>query len=125
MNVETAYNWRKQLAWGLAFIAVGGAVLLERAGMIDLDIHGRDLWRYWPWLLVISGVTQMVPPTTPAYVISGAWSIFFAGWWYVSFNHVWGWGFGDTWPALIVACGVGMLLRPLLENIFAAHRESK
>jgi hypothetical protein len=125
MNVEIAYNWRKQLAWGLALIAVGGAVLLERAGMIDLDIHGRDVWRYWPWLLVISGVTQMVPPTTPAYVISGAWSIFFAGWWYVSFNQLWGWGFGDTWPALIVACGVGMLLRPLLENVFAASKESR
>lgn len=125
MNVDTAYHWRKQLAWGLALIFVGGAVLLERAGMIDLDIHGRDVWRYWPWLLVISGVTQMVPPTTPAFVASGASSIFFAGWWYVSFNHVWGLGFGDTWPALIVACGVGMLLRPLLENIFAAHRESK
>ena len=125
MNVETVYKWRQQLVWGVALIAVGVAVLLQRADLIDIDIHFGDIWRYWPWLLVISGVTQIIPPTTPAYLLSGAWSIFFAGWWYVSFNRIWGWGFGDTWPALIVACGVGMLLRPLLENIYAAHKEQK
>ena len=31
MNVETAYRWRKQLVWGLSLIAIGSAVLLERA----------------------------------------------------------------------------------------------
>jgi hypothetical protein len=31
-------------------------------------------------------------------------------------------GFGETWPALLVAWGIGMLLRPLLDNIFARPR---
>lgn len=125
MNVETAYRWRQQLVWGVGLIAVGIVVLLERADIISLDIRVAELWRYWPWLLVISGLTELVPPTRPSHIISGLGSIFFAGWWYVSFNRIWGWGFGDTWPALIVACGVGLLLRPLLDNIFAAHEEQK
>ena len=125
MNVETVYKWRQQLVWGVGLIAVGVVVLLERAHMIDLDLRVSELWRYWPWLLVISGITQVIPPTTPAYFLSGLWSFFFAGWWYVSFNRIWGWGFGDTWPALIVACGVGLLLRPLLDNIFDNHQEQK
>nr|WP_315396104.1 DUF5668 domain-containing protein [uncultured Duganella sp.] len=125
MNVETAYQWRKQLVWGLLMIAVGCAILLERAGYLEFELNIATLWRYWPWLVVIAGVTQIIPPTTPQYLLSGLGSIFFAGWWYVSFNRVWGWGFGDTWPALIVACGVGMLLRPLLDNIFASAREQK
>ncbi|HWW70197.1 MAG TPA: DUF5668 domain-containing protein [Duganella sp.] len=125
MNAEIAYQWRKQLVWGLLMIAVGCAFLLERAGYIDFDVDITRLWRYWPWLVVISGITQIIPPTTPKYLLGGLGSIFFAGWWYVSFNRIWGWGFGDTWPALIVACGVGMLLRPLLDNIFAADGERK
>ena len=125
MSIERAYQWRKQLIWGLLLIAVGCAIMLGRAGYLDFDIKWTSLWRYWPWLLVISGLTQVIPPTTPAYLLSGLWSFFFAGWWYVSFNHIWGWGFRDTWPALIVACGVGLLLRPLLENIFDAHKEQK
>ena len=125
MNVETVYKWRQQLVWGIGLIVVGVVVLLQRADLIDLDLRVSELWRYWPWLLVISGLTQVIPPTTPAYLLSGLWSFFFAGWWYVSFNHIWCWGFRDTWPALIVACGVGLLLRPLLENIFDAHKEQK
>lgn len=117
MNVERAYQWRKQRIWGLLLVVVGVAILLGRAGYLDFDIKWTRLWRYWPWLLVISGITQIVSPTTPQYLLSGLGSIFIAAWWYVSFNHVWGWGFGDTWPALLVACGVGMLLRPLLEKI--------
>lgn len=125
MNVETAYQWRKQLVWGLLMIAVGCAFLLERAGYIDFEVDITRLWRYWPWLVVISGITQIIPPTTPQYLLSGLGSIFFAGWWYVSFNRIWGWGFGDTWPALIVALGVGMLLRPLLDNIHASAKEQR
>ena len=125
MNVETAYRWRQQLVWGILLIAVGCAVLAERAGYLELDIHWVQLWRYWPWLLVISGVTKIIPPTTPRYLLNGLWEIFFAGWWYVSFNRIWGWGFGETWPALLVAWGVGMMLRPLLDNIFASAKEQK
>jgi hypothetical protein len=120
MNAEIAYQWRKQLVWGLLMIAVGCAFLLERAGYIDFDVDIMRLWRYWPWLVVMTGIIQIIP-----YLLSGLANIFFAGWWYVSFNRVWGWGFGDTWPALIVAFGVGLLLRPLLDNIFAAAKEQK
>ena len=125
MNVEIAFQWRKQFVWGLLMIAVGCAFLLERAGYIDFEVDITRLWRYWPWLLVISAITQIIPPTTPKYLLNGLGGLFFAAWWYVSFNRVWGWGFGDTWPALIVACGVGMLLRPLLDNIFASAGEKK
>lgn len=123
MNVETAYQWRKQLVWGLALIAVGSAVLLERVDLLELDINWVQIWRYWPWLMVISGITKIIPPTTPRYLLNGLFEIFFAGWWYVSFNRIWGWGFGETWPALLVAWGIGMLLRPLLDNIFASTKE--
>jgi hypothetical protein len=125
MTVDTAYRWRKQLVWGILLIAVGCVLLLERADIIEIDLNIGQLWRYWPWLLVISGVTKIIPPTTPRYFLGGMWEIFFAGWWYVSFNRIWGWGFGETWPALVIAAGFGMLLRPLLDNIFASNKEQQ
>ncbi|MBV6325403.1 LiaF transmembrane domain-containing protein [Duganella violaceipulchra] len=125
MSIYTAYRWRQQIVWGTGLIVAGCLLLLDRADIIELDFNPMNFWRWWPWLLVISGLTKIIPPTTPRYLLSGLWEIFFAGWWYVSFNHIWGWGFGETWPALVVATGVGMLLRPLLDNIFAANRESK
>lgn len=125
MNVETAYRWRQQLVWGILLIAVGCAVLAERAGYLEFNFHWAQLWRYWPWLLVIGGLTKIIPPTTPRFLLAGLGEIFFAGWWYVSFNRIWGWGFGETWPALLVAWGIGLMLRPLLDNVFASTKEQK
>ncbi|OEZ60740.1 MULTISPECIES: LiaI-LiaF-like domain-containing protein [unclassified Duganella] len=125
MSIHTAYRWRQQMVWGLALIAAGCVLLLDRADIIDIDFNIMSLWRWWPWLLVISGLTKIIPPTTPRYFLNGCWEIFFAGWWYVSFNHVWGLDFGGTWPALVVACGIGMLLRPLLDNAFPSIKEPK
>lgn len=123
MGIHTAYRWRQQIVWGTALILAGCALLLDRAGIIEFDIVPAQLWRWWPSLLVISGLIKIIPPTTPRYFLSGLWEIFFAGWWYVSFNHLWGWGFAQTWPALVVACGLGMLARPVLDNIFPQPKE--
>ena len=123
MNAEIAYRWRKQFVWGLALIAAGTIILLAQLDVLDIDFNLAHFWRWWPWLIVISGITKIIPPTTSRRFTEGWWEIFFAGWWYVSFNHIWGLGFGETWPALIIAWGVGMLLRPLLDNIFASTKE--
>ena len=125
MNIHTAYRWRQQIVWGTALIAAGCVLLLDRAGIIEVDLHMASLWRWWPWLLVLSGVVKIIPPTTPRFLLSGLSEIFFAGWWYVSFNHIWGLSFGETWPALLVVAGLGMMLRPLLDNIFASTKEQK
>lgn len=123
MTVQTAYRWRKQMVWGIVMIAAGGALLLDQIELIQLEFNIAKLWRYWPWLLVISGVIKMIPPTTAKHFSNGLWEIFFAGWWYVSFNRIWGVGFGETWPALLIAWGVCLMLRPLLDNIHASIKE--
>ncbi len=114
MRHDIGFQWRKQLVWGLLFIAAGSAILLDRAGVLDLDLDLLRLWRYWPALLAFIGLTQLIPPTTPKYLLNGLWKIFFAAWWYVSFEHVMDLTFADTWPALIVAWGIGLVLQPLL-----------
>jgi hypothetical protein len=123
MNVETAFRWRKQLVWGLALIVTGTVILLAQADVLNLDLNPAHFWRWWPWLVVISGITKIIPPTNSRHFTNGMWEIFFAGWWYVSFNHLWGLGFGQTWPALLVAWGIGMMCRPLLDNILPPAKE--
>ena len=123
-TAHTAYRWRQQLVWGTLMIAVGAALLLDQLDVIQLEFDLAHLWRYWPWLLVISGLTKIIPPTTPRHFLGGLWEIFFAGWWYISFNRIFGVGFGATWPALLVAWGIGLLLRPLLDNLTASNKET-
>lgn len=119
----TGQRWRHHFLWGMLLIAFGVLVLLDRSGLLELDIDLHRIWHFWPLLLVLFGLAEMVPPTTPRYLLSGLWNIFFAAWWYVSFEHLWGLGFGDTWPALLIAWGLGLVLRPLLNSLFYPHKE--
>lgn len=121
---DRAWHWRRQLVWGVLFIIAGTAILLDRVGVLDLDIDLAHAWHYWPWLLVVFGIINLIPPTNALMLRRGFGNIFFAAWWYVSFEHVWGLGFADTWPALLVACGIGMVMQPLLNRLLNPSRES-
>lgn len=122
MKYETGSHWRRQLVWGMLLIVVGTLILLDRAGLLEMDFDVTRIWHYWPWLLVVFGVNNLIPPTTPRLFLNGLWKLFFAAWWYVSFEHIWGLGFDDTWPALIVAWGLGMVLRPVVQHVIASNR---
>jgi len=123
MNDEWRFHGRKQLVWGLVLIVFGALVLADRAGLVEFDVDLANAWRYWPIVLAVVGLTQIIPPTTPRYALRGLWHIFFAGWWYVSFEHLWGLGFGDTWPALLVAWGARIALLPMIDKSFSTARE--
>lgn len=123
MKHQPALHWRKQLVWGIIFIALGTLILLDRLHFLEFDFRLSQVWHYWPIILVVIGITQIIPPTNTRYFLGGLWKLFFAAWWWVSFEHVWDLTFADTWPALIVACGVGMVLEPLLAKQLDADKE--
>lgn len=118
LQQDGARRMRKQLLVGLLLIVAGTVVLLDRVNWLDLNLDLASAWHYWPWLLVVLGINNLLPPTTPRIFLNGLWKLFFAGWWYVSYEHVWGLDFSQTWPALLVAWGMGMVLRPALQNYF-------
>ncbi|SFM19139.1 LiaF transmembrane domain-containing protein [Rugamonas rubra] len=123
MKDATRQDWRKQLLWGMLLIVFGALVLLDRAELLELDFDLRRIWHYWPWLLVVFGISDMLPPSSPRLFLNGLWKVFFAAWWYVSYEHVWGLSFRDSWPALLIAWGLGLVLRPLLNDYFNSNKE--
>lgn len=105
-------NRRSQMAWGVLMICAGVAFLLDRTGQLEL----HDLWRYWPVLLAIAGLSNLVPPTTPKLVLSGLSWIGLAAWFVVSMERLWGLGFHNSWPLLIILWGIKVVLKPVLEK---------
>jgi Domain of unknown function (DUF5668) len=53
--------------WGVALITAGAVALAIQAGAIDGD-SARELWRYWPVLLIIVGVAVLAARTPFALV---------------------------------------------------------
>jgi predicted membrane protein len=90
----------------LILIAVGGIFLLSNLHLL----HVRDLWEYWPVILMVMGVFKLVDAQearerTSGGILLAAGSIFLAdNMGLIPFN-VW-----DLWPVLIIGVGVYMLV---------------
>lgn len=121
---EPAYYRRTQLLWGVLLIAIGAVILLDRLDVIYLHDY-YALWHYWPLILLVFGLNKLLTPVSAKQVLSGLWLIFFAAWWYISYEELWNLSFYSSWPALLIAWGVGLVLEPLLNKHFIAYRESE
>jgi len=120
VNTDNSYEWRKQLLWGVVVIVVGSIILLDQMDMVDA--HG--LWHYWPLLLVVSGINQMIGYPTAKHFTNGLWTMFMGLWLFAVFEHEFGLTWSNSWPLPIIACGVTMVLEPLIKKRFAANQES-
>lgn len=95
-----------QMLTGGILVVVG--ILLTLMNM-DL-IEPLPLWRYWPSILILVGLVKFFTSSGRRRRLDGYWWLVFGSWFQVSIVRVWGLGFGDTWPMLIVAWGVSLLL---------------
>jgi hypothetical protein len=122
MNSEESYTWRKQVVWGLLLITVGAVVLLHQLSYLDAGAF----WHYWPLLLVVVGLNQLIGSLRPQEFGSGLWTIFIGLWLFACFEHLFGLTFRNSWPLLIFAVGVKMVAEPLFARRLAlTHREHR
>ena len=121
MNTDTSYEWRKQLMWGLVLVGVGVTVFLDRMDMIDV----QQMWHYWPLLMVVFGINKMIGYPTAKHFSSGLWSVFIGLWLFAVLEHLFGLTLRNSWPFFIIACGVSMIVEPLIKQRFASNEESR
>lgn len=92
---------------GILLLALGGLFLLQ-----NLDvIYVHSVWAFWPFILVAIGIQKVFSARDGDAVGSGLWMIFIGLWLYASIERLWGYGFSETWPALLIAWGLGMIWR--------------
>lgn len=120
MTAESSYEWRRQLMWGLVLILVGVSFLLDRLDIVEV----RALWHYWPLILIVFGINKMIGYPTPRHYSSGLWLVFMGVWLFATLENLFGLTWSNSWPFVIIASGVSMILRPMIEKRFAANTEN-
>eukprot|EP01034_Spumella_vulgaris_P038350 gene38350-47347_t len=105
---------------GMIAMAITTAVALM---LLRRRYRGIALARYWPLLLVVAGISNLVPPTNVKLVLDGLSYVFFGAWFYFAFEHIWGLTFGNSWPLLLIMWGVTLVLKPVLHNYFESNKE--
>jgi hypothetical protein len=94
---------------GGLIVAVGLMILLDNMGIIRF----HDVWRYWPVLLIVFGVSRILESRAPAgYIWGGVLTL--AGALLLLDNlDIVVFDFNLVWPLLIIAFGLSMLLRSM------------
>jgi len=119
MTIHDSYHWRRQLVWGLLLVLSGAAILLDRAGMIDLD----SVWHYWPLLLVVMGINRTIGYPSARDFIGGLWTAFIGIWLFANFEGLFGLTFANSWPVFVIISGLTIVLRPFAERRFKSSQE--
>lgn len=121
MHTEfSSYQWRRHLMSGLVLVIVGAAFALDQRNLIDL----RSLWHYWPLLMVVSGINRMIGYPTAKDFSNGVWSVMIGLWLFAALEHMFGLTIWNSWPMPIIACGISMMLEPIVKTRFPSYQES-
>jgi len=105
MRMETAFRRNRRILWGVFLIALGGVFLLERFGWIEL----QDLAQWWPAGLLVVGVGHVLDRRfgTAAMLMLMSLAFFAAELRWLGLSY------RNFWPLLLVAVGVGVVVRAL------------
>jgi len=100
------------LAAGIVLLTVGFVLMLQNFNLFYIG----SVWSYWMLIFVIIGVVKIATARNKKHFGEGVWWIFMGLWLYVSIKHVYGLGFGDTWPAIIIAIGVSIIWNSYIDR---------
>ena len=96
----------RRMVTGSALILLGIGYLLKEQGLIS----GNDLWLIAPFAIALSGAVRLV--TSPGLVsaVRAVLRLAIAAYLVVVIEHIGGWTFAATWPVLLIALGIGMVV---------------
>lgn len=101
---EEKSGW-KGAVWGVFLIVLGFGFLAERYGWIEIPAVAR----LWPVVFIVIATTHLIDKrwgSAVTFLLLGA--VFLA-----SANEWWGLEYRNSWPLLMVAGGVGIVVKAL------------
>lgn len=101
-------------------VAIGLLLLLGNMHIIRI----RDLWEYWPLILVAFGIARIVESRTPSSTVSGGLVAIVGALLFLDSLNLFVFDFRVLWPVVVIAFGVSMLWRAVDRNRFAVGSSS-
>ena len=111
---------RKHLIWGVMLIIAGCVLLGDRLGIVQANLA----WHFWPVLVGVVGLVGIVSARKFSHIVKGCFYIMLALWLYVCSEHLWGWTYSTSWPIIVIAYGIGMVLRGRMGSSAKSDKES-
>ena len=108
------------MLWGVILIGAGCLFLVDRMDIYEVG----EIWRFWPAIIAMAGVVEILSATRFKHVSSGFLNIVVGFWLYASIENLWGCTFGNSWPILMIAFGITVAMNGLADHIRKSKTES-
>jgi hypothetical protein len=94
------------MLWGFVLIGAGVLFLLDRMDIYEVS----EIWRFWPAFIALAGAIEILSARRVQDVTRGMMNIVVGFWLYASIENLWGLTFGNSWPILMIAFGITVLI---------------
>ncbi len=121
MNKDLSSRDRNHVVWGVLLITVGGMVLLDNLGWLSI----ADYWHFWPLVLVVFGLNKMLDFSSSKQFSEGLMLAATGCWLYMVYENIWGLTFQNSWPIIVIAYGVSILLKPVIGAGTSSNKEHR
>ncbi len=111
---------REGVLFGLLLVALGVLFLMSRFDIVHLG----PAWEWWPYIVILFGLFRMALWSSAHSVGSGFGLVLFGGWFLVTVNHWYGFDWSNSWPLALVAVGLSIVARVLLEPLFKGSQDA-
>jgi len=101
-----------QLIVGFALVAVGALLILDNLEVLDVG----PVWKFWPLIIVAVGLNKVFQAETLYQQGKAVWVVFLGCWMFISVFHLFGLGWHNSWPILIIGLGIAMVLKSSFRN---------
>jgi predicted membrane protein len=95
--------------FGVVVVAIGCLLLLDNLGIFRF----RDIWQYWPVLLIVWGLSHLIESRTPSGWVWGGMIALIGALFLLDNLDIFVFNFAVVWPVLLIAFGVTVLLGAL------------
>jgi LiaF transmembrane domain/LiaI-LiaF-like transmembrane region len=102
---------RKNRNAGIVLLSIGSFFQLANLDLISIRL--RDLWRFWPLILIVAGVAQLVSTRQPRNLTAGLFLVTLGAYfqlWMLDLIDIRLW---QLWPVILIVIGIGMVERAL------------
>lgn len=112
---------RRRAVWGVLLISIGAMLTLGQLGFAGVI----PPYHWWPAILFVVGVAQMIAPERPKQFASGFSFVLMSLWFFACIEHWYGLRYRTAWPLLLVIFGGEMILVAALERSGAARKQTE
>lgn len=103
--------------FGAIVVAIGCLLLLDNLGIFRF----RDIWQYWPVLLIVWGISHVIDSRTPTGWVWGGMVTLVGAFFLLDTLDILPFSFAMFWPVLLIAFGVSVLISAVERNRYRAE----